>query len=155
MVDKSIIFDFTRVPRFMDDYNLETAFQVAQMDGINKNYEFVIADSCPANIEDCLNSNGTLKTTGEDAVHPIDIGNDGQVSLIYSSGVNASRIISLGSSDVTIDVGDINVMLKAMFLRDIHTGYVLAYCILARSIPITNQVIFPASGVVWTIRNEG
>lgn len=152
-MDKSIIFDFTRVPDFMDDYNIE--FLVAEMDGVNKNYEFVLADSSPDNIDDCLNNDGTLRTTGDNAVHTVDIGNDGQVSLIYSKGVNASRIISLGSSDVTLDVGDINVMLKAMFLRDISTGYVLAYCILARSIPITNQVIFPATGIVWTIRNEG
>ena len=135
----------------MDDYNLK--FLVEEMDGINNNYQFVLADTCPENIEDCLTANGTLDAT---KVHEINlIGNDGDVSLIYSKGVNASRVISLGSSDVTLDVGDINVMLKAMFLRDIHTGYVLAYCILARSIPITNQVIFPATGIVWTIRNEG
>lgn len=153
-MDKSIIFDFTRVPDFMDNYNIE--FLVAEMDGTNKRYEFVLADSSPDNIEDCLNADGTLKTTGNNPVHPITLqSGDGQVSLVYSKGVNASRVISLGSSDVTLDVGDINVMLKAMFLRDISTGYVLAYCILARSIPITNQVIFPASGVVWTIRNEG
>ena len=147
MTDKSIIFDFTRVPNFMDDYNLE--FFVAEMDGITNRYEFVLADTCPDNIEDCLvEGEGTLNTN---VVHTIDLqSGDGTVSLIYSKGVNASRIISLGSSDVTLDVGDINVI-----LRDISTGYVLAYCILARSIPITNQVIFPATGIVWTIRNEG
>lgn len=150
MVEQSIIFDFTRVENFMDDYNIE--FFVADMDGINKNYEFVIADSCNDNIEDCLNDDGTLNT---DVVHTVNIGDDGEVSLIYSKGVRGSRVISLGSSDVVMDVGDENVSMKAMFLRSISTGYVLAYCILARAVPITESVIFPASGLVWTIRNEG
>lgn len=134
----------------MDDYNIE--FFVADMDGINKNYEFVIADSSNDNIEDCLNDDGTLNT---DEVHTVNIGDDGEVSLIYSKGVRGSRVISLGSSDVVMDVGDENVSMKAMFLRSISTGYVLAYCILARAVPITESVIFPASGLVWTIRNEG
>jgi len=150
MVEQSIIFDFTRVENFMDDYNIE--FFVADMDGINKNYEFVIADSSNDNIEDCLNDDGTLNT---DEVHTVNIGDDGEVSLIYSKGVRGSRVISLGSSDVVMDVGDENVSMKAMFLRSISTGYVLAYCILARAVPITESVIFPASGLVWTIRNEG
>jgi len=149
MTEQSIIFDFTRVPNFMDDYNLQ--FLVSEMDGNNKNYEFVLASSCGDNIEDCINNDGTLNNN----VTTIDIGNDGEVALLYSKGVNGNRIISLGSSDVTLDVGSDTVMLKALFLIDSSTGYVLAYCILARSVPITNQVIFPASGVVWTIRNEG
>lgn len=150
MVEQSIIFDFTRVENFMDDYNIE--FFVADMNGTDKNYEFVIADSSADNIGDCLNSDGTLNTT---EVHTIDIGDDGEVSLLYSKGTNGSRIISLGSSDVVLDVGDENVDLKAMFLRAVSTGYVMAYCILARTVPITNEVIFPASGIVWTIRNDG
>ena len=149
MTDKSIVFDFTRVENFMDDYNIE--FFVADMNGTDKNYEFVLADSSPDNIEDCLNANGTLNTS---EVHVIDIGDDGEVPLLYSNGVKGSRIISLGSSDVTFDVGDENVSLKALFLRSVSTGYVLAYSILARTVPITNTVIFPASGLVWTIRNE-
>lgn len=150
MTEQSIIFGFTRVENFMDDYNIE--FFVDDMNGTDKNYEFVIADSSPDNIGDCLNSDGTLNTT---EVHTINIGDDGEVSLLYSKGVNGSRIISLGSSDVVLDVGDENVSLKALFLRSISTGYVLAYSILARSVPITNEVIFPATGVVWTIRNDG
>lgn len=149
MTDKSIIFDFTRVDDFMDNYNIE--FQVSEMDGVNKNYEFVFSDGCPDNIGDCLDEYGGLNNS----VHTIDIGDDGEVPLLYTKGVNGSRIISLGASDVTIDVGDVELMLKALFLRDLSSGYVMAYSILGRTIPITNQVIFPATGIVWTIRNEG
>ena len=150
MVEQSIVFDFTRVEDFMDDYNIE--FFVADMDGVNKNYEFVIADDSPDNIDECLDSDGAIDTS---EVHTLNIGDDGEVSLLYSKGVNGSRVISLGSSDVVMDVGDENVSMKAMFLRSLSTGYVLAYCILARPVPITESVIFPASGLVWTIRNEG
>lgn len=146
--EKSYIFDFIRVPNFMDDYNLQ--FFVAEMDGTSKNYEFVLSQSCPDNIEDCLNDDGGLNSN----VATVDIGTQGEISLLYSKGVNNSRVITLSASSVVLDVGDIDVMMKGLFLRDISTGYVLAYCILQRTVPITNEVIFPASGVVWNIRNE-
>ena len=149
MTDKSIIFDFTRVPDFMDNYNLE--FLVAEMDGTNRIYEFVLSDGCPDNIEDCLDDYGALNNE----VHTVNIGDDAVVPLLYSKGVNGSRIISLGASDVILDVGDVNIQCKGFFLRDMDSGHVLAYCILARTIPMTNEVILPASGLVWTIKNEG
>ena len=149
MTNQSVVFGFTRVPDFMDDYNIE--FLVDDMDGSSKNYAFVIATSCPSNITECLNSNGTLSND----VVTYNIGDDGDVALLYSKGVNGNRTISLGASDVTINVGDNDIMLAGLFLISKSSGYVLAYSILARSVPITNQVIFPATGLVWSIRNEG
>ena len=149
MANQSVIFGFTRVPNFMDDYNIE--FLVADMDGSNKNYAFVIATSCPANIDECLKNDGTLNSS----VVTHNIGDDGDVALLYSKGVNGNRTISLGASDVVMDVGDNDIMLNGLFLVSKSSGYVLAYSILARSVPITNQVIFPATGLVWSIRNEG
>lgn len=150
MANQSVVFGFTRVPNFMDDYNIE--FLVDDMDGSTKNYAFVIATSCPANIDDCLDpDDGTLNND----VVKYNIGDDGDVALLYSKGVNGNRTISLGASDVTINVGDNDIMLAGLFLVSKASGYVLAYSILARSVPITNQVIFPATGLVWSIRNEG
>ena len=150
MAEQSFIFDFIRTPDFMDNFNRSGCFDVNDMDGINKNYEFVLSSSCPDNIEDCLDSEGCLKNT----VTTVNVGDDGQISLLWSKGIGNDRTISLGgNSSVTLDVGDVNVMMKGLFLRDISTGYVLAYCILTRTVPITNEVVFPASGLLWNIRN--
>ena len=149
MTDSSIVFDFVRTPNFIDNMNLGSCFQLSEMDGTTKNYEFVLATDCPNNIEDCLDSNGALNnqvTTLNDV--------DGSVALTYSKGVDNNRIISMGSTAVSLDVGPVDTYLKALFLRQSDTGYVLAYCILTRTLPITNEVVLPASGVVWTIRNE-
>ena len=150
MVEKSIIFDFIRTPNFIDNINRTGCFDVNDMDGTTKNYEFVLASSCEENIEDNLDSDGCLNSN----VTTINIGTSGEVALNYSTSLNNNRIISMGSSNVTVDVGDNDYYLKGLFLQDKTTGYVLAYCILARTVPITNEIVFPASGVVWTIRNE-
>ena len=151
MAEQSYIFDLIRTPDFMDNMNRDTCFDTAEMDGVTKNYEFVLATSCPNNIEDCLDSNGCLVNS----VVTIDVGTDAQISLLWSKGVDNDRVISIGgSTSVTLDVGDIDVLMKGLFLRDISTGYVLAYCILTRNVPITNEIVLPASGVLWQIRNE-
>lgn len=151
MAEQSFIFDFIRTPDFMDNINRSGCFDTVDMDGTSKNYEFVLSSSCPDNIDDCLDNDGCLNNS----VTTVNIGDDGQISLLWSKGVDNDRVISLGgNSAVTLDVGDINVMMKALFLRDISTGYVLAYCILTRTVPITNEVVFPASGVIWNIRNS-
>lgn len=153
MAQQSLVIDLIRTPDFMDNYNLDGCFKVAQMDGTTKNYEFVFASACKENIEDNLTQYGALNNQVT-TITPQGDPDSGLVALTYSKGVNNNRTISLGSSNVTIDFGDVDVYLKAVFLTDANTGYVLAYCILTRTIPITNEVVFPASGLVWNIRNE-
>jgi hypothetical protein len=148
MTEQSFVFDFIRTPNFMDNFNKE--FDVDDMDGTTKNFEFVLASSCPDNIDGeggcltdgCLNNSVTIVTTEE-------------VALLWSKGVDNDRAISLGgNTSVTIDVGDVNVYMKGLFLRDGTSGYVLAYCILTKTVPITGSVVLPAEGVVWQIRTE-
>ena len=150
MAEKSIILDFIRTPDFIDNINRVGCFDINDMDGTTKNYEFVLATTCEQSIEDNLDEFGCLNSK----VTPINIGTNGQVALTYSKGLNNNRIISMGSSNVTVDVGDNDYYLKGLFLQDINSGYVLAYCILTRTVPISNEVVFPVSGVIWTIRNE-
>ena len=160
MTSQSIIFDFIRTPDFIKNMNRSTTFDVLEMDGTTKNYKFEFATDCGGDITDCLNADGTLKRTGQGAVTVLasgnntNIGTSNQVALTYSTGVNNNATISLGASAVTIDVGDVDVFLKGLFLVDKNTDYVLAYCILTRTVPITNEVVLPASGLVWNIRNE-
>lgn len=147
---QSYVFDFTRVPRFMDDINREDCFDTDDMDGVNNNYEFVFATSCPANIDDCLTVNGTIDTTNVSLYSS----GTGACKLLWSHGVNGNRVMSIANNSVTIDIGDVDIELKAMFLRDATTGYVLAYSINDRAVMVTNQVIFPVNGVLWSYRNE-
>ena len=147
---QSYVFDFTRVPKFMDDINREDCFDTADMDGVNNNFEFVFATSCPTNIEDCLTNVGTIDTS---KVSLYATGT-GLCKLLWSTGVNGNRVMSIANNSVTIDIGDVDVELKAMFLRDARTGYVLAYSINDRAVMVTNQVIFPVDGVLWSYRNE-
>ena len=56
-------FKFIRVDSFFDDINREDCFDTEDMDGITPNYKFVLAESCPQNINDCLDSDGTLDTS--------------------------------------------------------------------------------------------
>lgn len=147
----NLVFNFIRTPDFIDNMNRVGCFDVYEMDGTTKNYKFELSTSCPDNIEGCIKSDGTLDRS---KVTVVDIGDSGEVPLVYSRGVNNNRTISLGASSVTVDVGDIDVYLKGIFLVDMNTDYVFAYAILTRTVPIGNEVILPASGLVWNIRNE-
>ena len=151
MANESYVFKFTRTPDFIDNMNRAGCFDVAEMDGTTKNYQFEIASDCPSDINDCLNDDGTLKRS---KVTIANIGDTGQVALTFSKGISNDRTISLGASAVTLDVGDIDVHINGIFLVDMNTDYVLAYCILARNVPVSNEVILPANGMVWNIRNE-
>ena len=98
-----------------------------------------------------MNADGTLN---RNRVTVVNIGDTGQVPLTFNKGVNNNRTITLGASAVTLDVGDIDAHINGIFLIDMNTDYVLAYCILSRTVPVSNEVILPANGMVWNIRNE-
>lgn len=151
MANESFIFRFTRTPDFIDNMNRVGCFDVFEMDGTTKNYQFEVASDCPSTIESCLNADGTLN---RNKVTIINIGDTGQVPLNFSKGVNNNRTITLGASAVMLDVGDIDAYMNGIFLVDRNTDYVLAYCILSRTMPVSNEVILPANGMVWNIRNE-
>ena len=148
--DKTIVFSFIRTPDFIDNINRPTAFDINDMDGTTLNYEIVLASSCKNAIEDNLTEFGTLNSD----VVEVDVNEGSFVALTYAKGVNNNRIISMGSSLITVDVSDTGDNVKGLFLRDRYTGYVLAYCILQRTVPLSEETSFPVSGVVWNIRNE-
>lgn len=152
MVDKSIIFDFIRTPNFINNFNQSGKFNISQMDGVTKNFEFVLSDGCQANIEDNLNSSGALDST---KVSVIDIGTTGRVALNFVNVGGNNRSIISQNTDLEIDMGDDNYYLKAIFLRSrVSPYYVLAYCILDKTIPVTGTFTIPESSVVWTIKDE-
>lgn len=146
-------FKFIRVDTFIDDINREDCFDTQDMDGVTPNYKFVLAESCPQNISDCLDSDGTLDTSVVTLIDSDDA-DDGLCSLLYSKGVNGERTISVNDSTVTYDLGEDARTIRGIFLINIAngSGYVLAYCILDKSIQEDGVLILPCNGVVWSMR---
>ena len=86
------VFQFTRVDDFLDNMNRGTSFDVMDMDGVTKNYHFVLAEDCPDSFDDCIDEDGTL-ITADDTVKVIESMNeeDGAVALLWSKGINGER----------------------------------------------------------------
>ncbi len=138
------------VDSFFDDINREGCFDTADMDGINMNYRIVFASNIPNgnSISDCLDSEGTLNEN----VDLINVGDDGLVSLLWNKGININRYITCNTSSILVDLGDINVDIKGIFLVDNSTGYVIAYNIQDKSIHINKeQAVFPLSGMLCSV----
>ena len=148
---ESILFSFTKIDDFMelmiDDDNITTSL----FDGVTNNFKIVLAEACPDNIEQCLNSDYTLN----DSVSIITGTNsyDGACALLWSKGVNANRSISIANSSITYDLADNSYMLKGAFLCT-SQGKVLAYSINNASITVSEQIIMPIDGMVWSIYSQ-
>ena len=154
------IFEFTRVDGFLDNINRGTAFDVNDMDGVTKNYHFVLVEDCPSNIEDCIDDDGTL-ITEDGTVKIIESENDedGAVALLWSKGINGERAISVADSSVSFDLGEDTKYLKAVFLvsggltyETEGTGFVLAYAINNTGIECKDVIILPCDGIVWSVK---
>lgn len=146
------LFDLMRVDSFMDDINREDCFDTRDMDGISPNYRFVLASDCPNTIEECIDEDGTLNSSV--ALIESDGVDDGFCSMLWSKGINGERTMSVSDSTVSYSFGENKVDLKAVFLVNIAdgTGYVIAYCILDKSIAIDGDLILPVDGVVWSFK---
>ena len=147
-----VSFGFTRVDSFYDDMNREDCFDTNDMDGVTPNYKFILASSCPTDINDCIDSDGTLNSNVE-ILYSNDE-DDGLCSLMYSKGINGERTISLADTSVSFSFGDVKPSVQAVFLVNVAngTGYVLAYSIRSSPIQLESNVILPCDGMVWSIR---
>lgn len=148
-----VSFKFSRVDNFLDDMNREDCFDTRDMDGLTPNYRFVLASECPQNIEECIDEDGTLR---DDKVTLVDTvgAEDGFCSLLWGKGVNGERSISIADSTVSYDLGEDDVNVRGIFLINIAdgTGYVLAYCILDKTLQFDGTLILPVDGLVWSMR---
>jgi len=147
-------FKFIRVDSFFDDINREDCFDTRDMDGISPNYKFILAENLSStDINDCIDEDGTIDT---DVVTILDTDgeDDGICSLLWNRGVNGERSISIADSTVSYDLGEDKCTISAIFLTAIAdgTGYVMAYCILDKTIELEGTLILPVDGVVWSIR---
>lgn len=153
MVEKSIVVDFIRNPKFFDDWNQSGKFNVSGMNGSTQNYEFVLLEGDSNSISDYMNANGTMNTSAVSSVR-INVSTSGRVALAYNDLGNGNRSITTQNSALEINLGDNDYYLKAILLIDRTTNYILAYSILQNKIPVTNKIVFPESCMIWTIRSE-
>ena len=161
MEEQSYLFDFSRVDSFIEHLNI--SFLISEMfkvisydeetqeyeyedDTIGDNFQLLIAEYGGRNIEDYLNSDGTLNISDEDEhIHIEDC------ALDYYNRGNGSSTIEL-HGNVTFEIGtDKNIPIKAIFLRNLNTGYVMGYSINNNPFTVTNQVVFDDDVIFWDI----
>jgi hypothetical protein len=152
MTEQSYVFDLTLVETFWDNWNKSGWYGADTMIADTSNYEIVLADTSSTNplnnISDAL-ENGALKTTVN--VHK---NITGEAFLVYGGEVGSwERTISM-QDDCVVNIGDSNIYMKALFIRNSVTNKVIAYCILSDRFPVTNKIIVPKDSVVWRIREN-
>ena len=135
-MSQSYLFDFYRVDTFFEQFNKK--FDVSDMDGTN-NFEIVVSSYSPNNINECLNSNGTLNTSVVTGTYVQNL------PLTWAN--NTVKV----AFDVTFNFGTSVVPLKSLFIRDKSTGYVMGYSIFMTTFNVTNQLVLDADTILWSI----
>ena len=147
-------FKFTRVDTFIDDINREDCFDTRDMDGVTQNYRFILASHLDGNsLDDWIDEDGTLNLNNVTLVET-DGSEDGLCALQYGKGINGERSISIADPTINYDLGEKDENIRAIFLVSIAngSGYVMAYCILDKSIMLDGKLILPTDGLIWSIR---
>lgn len=145
------VFEFTRSPTFHKHMNRDGYFDTLEMDGLTSNYEIVFANNCTDGFTGNVDEYGRLNNSVK--ILPYNKG-DGDVILWCDWDAYGNATIIINEKSLTVNFEDINLTLKALFLRDKSTGYVLAYSILTRPVPVSNQVVFPIDGAIWNLKQE-
>ena len=149
----SVLFSFTKVDDFLELMIDNEGITTSMFDGTTENFKLILVESCPDNINECLNNDGTLNT---DEVSVISE-EDGMCKLSWSKGVNANRTISIVQDSIVYDLEDETFLLKGAFLTVATgnaSGIVLAYSINNAPMSVQNQIIMPVDGMVWSIVSE-
>jgi len=136
---KGYIFDFQRTPRFFKGWN--DKFKIANMEVDLNNFQIVFCDVAPTNIYDCLDSNHGLDTTKVNVMAVVDC------CLQYND-----EVISV-KNDAVWNIGTDIESLKAIFIRDKETGFVMGYSINNTPFEVTNEVILEKDTILWSIQD--
>lgn len=133
----SYIFDFSTSPTFFERWNYD--FKVEEMKQDANNFEVVYCTHAPENINDCL-TGGVLNDN-------VTIAEDGvcNLNLKYED-----RVISV-RNDSIFNIGDYIIPLKAVFIRNKSSGFVMGYSINNTSFEVTNEVIIEANTILWSL----
>lgn len=156
--EQSYIFDFTRVDDFIEMSNIAffydemfivtgvdstTKEYIYEDDTVDDNFELLLVEYAPNNIADYLDEYGCLKD--EITVNLIE-----DCALDYYNQGNANATIEL-HDEVEFEIGEEDVQLKAILLRNKSTGYIMGYSINMVSVPVTNRVVFDDDIIFWDI----
>lgn len=150
MAEQSYIFDFSRVPSFFENFNI--GFFVDEMTKIidgetvsegTECFELVWVDYGADNIGEYLTSDGLL----DESVH---IYQSKSCALDWIQDQYGDATIEL-HGNVEFNVGENNVPLKAIFLRNSSTGYVMGYSINMNPFSVTNKAVFDDDVIFWDI----
>jgi hypothetical protein len=164
MAEQSYLFDFRRTDDFFENFNVN--FSLSDMyividyneqdgsyvyvDGSGgANYELVIVTKGGANLEEYLDDNSAYSKLDEST-----IGSENIISKYtgldwYNRG-NGEATIEL-HGNVTFNIGDMNVPIKAVFLRDKDSLCVMGYSINTTPFSVTNEVVFDDDVIFWDI----
>ena len=156
MAEQSYIFDFTRTPTFFENFNIEFSVNdMYQVSSINSdgsyeysnspsdNFELVWVDYGADNISDYLNNDGTLKSS-------INVYDTQSCGLDWVKDEFNDVRIEL-HDEVEFTIGDTNVPLKAILLRDATSGFIMGYSINMTSFSVTNKAVFDSDVIFWNI----
>lgn len=156
-------FQFRRVDTFNRDMNRKDCFDILDMNGTDNNFKIILASECAANINDCLDEDGTLMEWDSVTRKGVQIlytlgESDGLVPLLYTQGINGEGTISVVPSSVSYDLTDDVDYVKAAFLVSYAngSGYVLAYSINNAPVEVyQNSLTFMVSGLIWAVTAKG
>ena len=146
MAEQSYIFDFSRVPSFFEHFNID--FNISDMDGSSAKFQLVIAEYGGDNIDEYLDASGCLDTD----IISVDtiLVKDCKLSCTFDdygdATIKLAESVTFGEDE---GIGDRNIPLKAIFLRDKTTGYVMGYSINLVSFNVTNAVVFDDDVIFW------
>ena len=151
--EQSVNYSFTKVDNFFEILIDREEITTSLFDGTTKNFRIVLVESCPSNISECVNPDGTLNDDAVSYIYGEDEG-DGKCALSWNVGVNANRTITVSDANVNYNLGDTTSMLKAAFLVVEQSGIVLAYSINNAAMPISGYFNAPVNGLVWSILSK-
>ena len=132
----SFIFDWHRPSDFWNQWNKK--FKVEEMNGAD-NFEIVLASHCSDNIDDCLTDSGTIDTNNVTVLRTMPCG------LLFED-----NMIKLSDDIYTHTVQGEIYTLKAIFLRNRVSGYVVGYSIALGTFEYTNLFVFDEGTIFWS-----
>ena len=140
---QSYPFDLIKSPLFKTKHNI--SFSASDFEGTNK-CQVVISTVCPDNFDDCLNSNGLLNTSGNNAV---TVSATGDIALEYVEQDESNSYIQI-KNNVTINLND-DTDVKGVFIRRKSNNFVIFVMVNENPMRFCEKIMFEKDNVILQI----
>ena len=140
---QSYPFDLIKSPLFKSKYNI--SFSVSDFDGTDK-CEIVISTVCPDNFSDCLDSDGLLRTSGNNAV---TVSATEDIALEYVEDDEVNSYIKI-KNNVTVTL-DSDVDVKGVFIRRKANDFVIFGMVNENTMRFCEEIKFEQDNVILQI----